>query len=78
MPERPANTANVAAASGAGLTATTLLPPSVTVALSANSRPSTVAAAPNPIEVEAKTFPSKTEEAPRVAELPTCQNTWLA
>lgn len=47
----------------------------VTAPLRASSRPSTDAPVCAVIDVKAMTFPMKSEAVPRVAELPTCQNT---
>jgi hypothetical protein len=47
----------------------------VTAPFMANRRPSTVAAVVAVMSVRANRFPRNTELVPRVAELPTCQNT---
>jgi hypothetical protein len=44
----------------------------------ANTRPSTVVPVCTVAEVKAKTLPTKVELVPKVAELPTCQNTLQA
>ena len=46
--------------------------------LSANTLPSTVALVVRVIDVKARMFPTKAEDVPIVAELPTCQNTLQA
>src|SRR2546422_11403665 len=51
---------------------------SVTAAVRANSRPSTVAPVVTVMEAKARMFPLNTEPVPRVAELPTCQKTLAA
>src|ERR1035437_2506245 len=51
---------------------------SVTAPLRANIRPLAVALVVRVIEVRAKIVPSRCEDVPRVAELPTCQNTFAA
>ncbi len=51
---------------------------SVTAPLRARARPCTVTPLFTVIEVKAITLPTKTEPVPRVAELPTCQNTLQA
>ena len=48
---------------------------SVTAALRASVRPSTVTPVVTVIEARASTFPRSVEEVPSVAELPTCQKT---
>ena len=55
-----------------------VLESSVTAAVRANSRPSTVAPVVTVIEAKARMFPLNTEPVPRVAELPTCQKTLAA
>ena len=50
----------------------------VTVPLRASTLPSTVAPVVRVIEVNARMFPTKELFVPRVAELPTCQNTLQA
>jgi hypothetical protein len=49
-----------------------------TCPLRASSRPSTVAAVSAVMEVSASTVPLKLDAVPKVAELPTCQNTLQA
>lgn len=53
----------------------TTLVSSVTAPLRASSRPSMMALVLAVIEVSARIVPTKVEPTPRVAELPTCQNT---
>ena len=48
---------------------------SVTAPFRANSRPSTFARLAAVMEVKAKIVPTKVEDVPKVAELPTCQKT---
>ena len=48
---------------------------SVTAAVRANTRPSTVAPVVTVMEANARMLPLNTEPVPRVAELPTCQKT---
>src|ERR1044071_4328807 len=50
----------------------------VTAAVRANSRPSTAAPVVAVIEAKAIMVPFNTEPVPKVAELPTCQNTLAA
>jgi hypothetical protein len=50
----------------------------VTAALWASRRPSTATLAPAEIEVKARMLPTKCDDAPSVAELPTCQKTLQA
>src|SRR5207245_6048936 len=50
----------------------------VTAAVRANSRPSTAAPVVTVMEANARMLPLNTEPVPRVAELPTCQNTLAA
>lgn len=50
----------------------------VTAPPSASARPFTVAPVFNVIDVVARIVPAKCVVVPRVAELPTCQNTWHA
>src|SRR5437867_13392587 len=50
----------------------------VTAAVRANSRPSTVTPVVTVMEAKARMFPLNTEPVPKVAELPTCQNTLAA
>src|SRR6266513_3368900 len=56
----------------------TTLESSVTAAVRANSRPSTVAPVVTVMEAKARMFPLNTEPVPKVAELPTCQKTLAA
>ncbi len=51
---------------------------SVTAPFSASNRPSIVAPVSAVMEVKARMFPLKSVYVPRVAELPTSQNTWQA
>ena len=51
---------------------------SVTAAVRANARPSTVTPVVTVIDANAMMVPDNTEYVPRVAELPTCQNTFDA
>src|SRR5688572_16940047 len=67
---------NVAAAADVGIVM--VLESSVTAAVRANSRPSTEAPVVTVIEAKAMMVPLNTEPVPRVAELPTCQNTLAA
>src|SRR5947199_8957797 len=55
-----------------------ILESSVTAAVRANSRPSTAAPVVTVMEAKARMFPLNTEPVPKVAELPTCQNTLAA
>jgi len=50
----------------------------VTAPLRARTRPSMVTPVVTLMEVRARMLPRNTEAVPRVAELPTCQNTWQA
>src|ERR1035437_1491516 len=56
----------------------TVLVSSVTAPLRASNWPLTVALVVAVIEVKARIVPSKCEDMPRVAEVPTCQNTFAA
>ena len=50
----------------------------VTAPLRASARPAIVSPVSTEIDVRARTLPAKSELVPRVAELPTCQNTLQA
>src|SRR4029077_16095910 len=62
----------------AGMAHPTILGSSVTAAVRANSRPSTVAPVVTVMEAKARMVPLNTEPVPKVAELPTCQKTLAA
>ena len=62
----------------AGIANPMILESRVTAAVRANSRPSTAAPVVTVMEAKARMFPLNTEPVPRVAELPTCQNTLAA
>src|SRR6185503_18768341 len=62
----------------AGIGTPMILESSVTAAVRANSRPSTVAPVVTVIEAIARILPLNTELVPSVAELPTCQKTFAA
>ena len=68
----------VGAVVSAGIANPMILESSVTAAVRANSRPSTVAPVVTVMEAKARMFPLNTEPVPRVAELPTCQKTLAA
>src|ERR1043166_2590964 len=62
----------------AGIATPMTLESSVTAAVRANSRPSTIAPVVTVMEARARMFPLNTELVPSVAELPTCQKTLAA
>src|SRR5437667_5716726 len=68
----------VGAVVSAGIANPMILESRVTAPVRANSRPSTAAPVVTVMEANARMFPLNTEPVPRVAELPTCQNTVAA
>ena len=62
----------------AGIATPMTLESSVTAAVRARSRPSTIAPVVTVMEAKARMFPLNTEPVPKVAELPTCQKTLAA
>src|SRR6185503_19977960 len=62
----------------AGIATPITLESSVTAAVRALSRPSTIAPVITVMEAKAMMFPLNTEPIPRVADLPTCQKTLAA
>src|SRR5207253_11114904 len=78
MAPRPSGRASAEMPSAYGAGIVMELESSVTAAVRANSRPSTVAPVVTVMEANARMFPLNTEPVPRVAELPTCQKTLAA
>src|SRR5688572_19985128 len=70
--------AKLNAVTPAGIASPMTLESSVTAAVRANSRPSTIAPVVTVMEAKARMFPLNTEPVPIVAELPTCQKTLAA
>src|SRR5438552_6653078 len=68
----------VGAVVSAGIANPMILESRVTAPVRANSRPSTAAPVVTVMEANARMLPLNTEPVPRVAELPTCQNTLAA